>query len=36
LNQKVISKEDMKKYVTIETLSGDDKLATGESMEVDS
>jgi 20S proteasome subunit beta 2 len=36
LNQKVISKEDMKKYVTIETLTGDDNLATGESMEVDS
>jgi 20S proteasome subunit beta 2 len=36
LNQKVISKEDMKKYVTIDTLSGDDNIATGESMEVDS
>jgi 20S proteasome subunit beta 2 len=35
LNQKVISKEDMKKYVTIETLSGDDNLAAGEKMEVD-
>lgn len=35
LDQRVISKEDMKKYVTIETLSGDDNLATGDSMEVD-
>lgn len=35
LNQRVISKEDMKKYVTIETLSGDSNLAAGEKMEVD-
>lgn len=35
LDQRIISKEDMKKYVTIETLSGDDNLATGDSMEVD-
>lgn len=37
LNQKIISKEDMKKYVTVETLAGDDALAEGgEKMEVDS
>lgn len=36
LNQKIISKEDMKNYVTIENLSGSDELATGEKMEVDS
>ncbi|KAJ5225838.1 Proteasome subunit beta type-2 [Penicillium chermesinum] len=35
LNQRVISKEDMKKYVTIETLSGDGNLAVGEQMDVD-
>jgi len=34
LNQKIITKEDMKKYVTIETLSGDSNLAGD--MDVDS
>lgn len=35
LNQKIINKEDMRKYVTIEDLSGDQDLAAGEKMEVD-
>lgn len=36
LNQKIINKEDMKRYVTIENLSADEKLVEGgEKMEVD-
>lgn len=35
LNQKVISKEEMRKYVTIEEVSGDKNLESGEKMEVD-
>lgn len=36
LDQKVINKKDMEKYVTVETLSGDENLAAGDNMEVDS
>lgn len=35
LNQKIISKEDMRKYVTVEELSANVDLATVEKMEVD-
>lgn len=35
LDQKVISKEEMRKYVTVEEVSGDKSLAAGDKMEVD-
>lgn len=35
LNEKIISKEDMRKYVTVEDLSSNVDLATVEKMEVD-